>query len=78
MGAALDDAMVETTATGRLWKTTPLIGLRFFTTFLHDGRAHDVSEAILAHDGEARGAADQFRALSPDDQRALIEFVEAL
>lgn len=78
MGAALDDAMIETTATGRLWKTTPLIGLRFFTTFLHDGRAHGVSEAILAHDGEARGAADQFRALSPDDQRALIEFVEAL
>ncbi len=78
MGSALGDAMVETAATGRMWKTTPLIGIRFFQTFLHDGRAHDVAEAILAHDGEARGSADAFRALSPDDQHALISFVEAL
>ncbi len=78
MGAALGDAMVETAATGRMWKTTPLIGIRFFTTFMHDGRSHDVTEAILAHDGEGRISADRFRALSPDDQYALTQFVQAL
>jgi CxxC motif-containing protein (DUF1111 family) len=37
-----------------------------------------VTEAVLAHDGEARGARDAFLALSPDDQRRLIDFVSAL
>ena len=32
-------------------------------TYMHDGRAHSVEDAILAHDGEARAAADAFRAL---------------
>jgi CxxC motif-containing protein (DUF1111 family) len=78
MGASLADAMTDGEATSRLWKTTPLMGIRFFTTFMHDGRAHDVNEAILAHDGEARGAADAFRALASEDRDALVAFIEAL
>jgi CxxC motif-containing protein (DUF1111 family) len=78
MGAALADGVTDGNAPSTAWRTAPLIGLRFTLTYLHDGRAHSVTEAVLAHDGEARGARDMFQALSPDDQRSLIEFVEAL
>jgi CxxC motif-containing protein (DUF1111 family) len=78
MGPALADGMTDGSATSAQWRTAPLIGLRFARTYLHDGRAHSVADAVAAHDGEAHGAALAFQALSPDDQRALIEFVEAL
>jgi CxxC motif-containing protein (DUF1111 family) len=78
MGADLADGQTDGNATSPEWRTAPLIGLRFALTYLHDGRAHSVTEAVLAHDGEARGARTAFQALAPDDQRSLIEFVEAL
>jgi CxxC motif-containing protein (DUF1111 family) len=78
MGAALADGMTDGGAGPRAWRTAPLIGLRFLASYLHDGRALSVAEAVLAHDGEARESALAFEALSEDDRRALIEFVEAL
>jgi CxxC motif-containing protein (DUF1111 family) len=78
MGAALADGMTDGSATSLAWRTAPLIGLRFARTYLHDGRAHTVREAIVAHGGEARGAALAFQALSQDDQQSLIEYVSAL
>jgi CxxC motif-containing protein (DUF1111 family) len=78
MGAALADGLTDGNATSPAWRTAPLIGLRFQTSYLHDGRAHSVSDAVLGHDGEARASRDGFQALSPDDQRSLIEYVEAL
>src|SRR6185295_11735583 len=78
MGPALADGMTDGGATSLQWRTAPLIGLRFTKSYLHDGRVHTVADAIGAHDGEARGALNAFQALSPDDQRILIEFVEAL
>jgi len=78
MGAALADGMSDGDAASHYWRTAPLIGMRFFRTFMHDGRAGSVEKAILAHDGEARGAADAFRALSTTDRGALTAFVEAL
>lgn len=78
MGEALADGITDGQAESAYWRTAPLIGLRFFRTFMHDGRAGSVEEAILAHDGEARGAADAFRALSAADRQILLSFVEAL
>lgn len=78
MGTALADGLTDGNAGSLQWRTAPLIGLRFAATYLHDGRAPSVTEAVLAHDGEARAARDGFLALSPDDQRRLIDFVEAL
>jgi CxxC motif-containing protein (DUF1111 family) len=78
MGDTLADGVTDGDASSRQWRTSPLIGLRFARTFLHDGRAHSVAEAVAAHDGEGRGAAQAFQALSPADQRALLDFVEAL
>jgi CxxC motif-containing protein (DUF1111 family) len=78
MGPALADGLTDGGATSSQWRTAPLIGVRFTKSYLHDGRVHNVADAIAAHDGEARGAAQAFQALSQDDQRLLIEFVEAL
>ncbi len=78
MGDALADGVTDGYASSRQWRTPPLIGLRFSRTFLHDGRAHSVAEAVAAHAGEGRGAAEAFQALPPADQRALLDFVEAL
>jgi CxxC motif-containing protein (DUF1111 family) len=78
MGDALADGLTDGGATSQQWRTAPLIGMRFTRSYLHDGRAHSVAEAVTAHDGEAHGAAVAFQALTPDDQRILIEFIEAL
>ena len=78
MGTALADGQTDGGATSLQWRTAPLIGLRFTRNYLHDSRAPDVTAAVLAHAGEALGAAQAFQALSADDQTALIQFVEAL
>jgi CxxC motif-containing protein (DUF1111 family) len=78
MGKDLADGQTDGSADSFAWRTAPLIGLRFETLYLHDGRAHTVRDAILAHAGEAVGAVQAFQALSADDQQLLVQFVEAL
>ncbi len=81
MGDGLSDSMVEGEAGPRDWRTSPLIGLRFFTTFLHDGRARTVAEAIAAHasnGSEANAAVELFNALSERDRQSLLDFVFTL
>jgi len=81
MGDELADGMIDGEATSREWRTAPLIGLRFDKTFLHDGRAHTVEEAILLHAGkgsEAAASIASYEALSPADHDALLTFVSAL
>jgi CxxC motif-containing protein (DUF1111 family) len=78
LGPALADGMTDGGATSRQWRTAPLIGLRFFTTYLHDGRASTLLDAILAHDGEAKVSTDLFRALPDADREALLAYVAAL
>ena len=78
MGAALDDGVLQGSALGRDWRTTPLWDLSDRSRFLHDGRAESVEAAILAHGGEAEAARRQFSSLSDDDLRALLEFLNSL
>lgn len=81
MGDLLADGLADESATSRTWKTAPLIGLRHLKGFLHDGRAMTVEQAILAHEGpgsEANNAIARFKALSADDRKALIAFVQSL
>ncbi len=73
MGPALADGMTDGTSGSADWRTAPLIGERFSKTFLHDGRVTTIEAAILAHDGEAKGAAEAFAALPADDQAALVD-----
>jgi len=81
MGDALADGIAEGEAGPRDWKTAPLIGLRHMASYLHDGRASTVAEAIEGHRGagsEANQAVDRFDALAADDRAALLAFVEGL
>jgi CxxC motif-containing protein (DUF1111 family) len=82
MGAALADGVAgEGIATEREWRTAPLLGMRFARSFLHDGRARSVAEAVRAHgapDAESHTAARRFEALAPSDRAALLTFVEGL
>jgi CxxC motif-containing protein (DUF1111 family) len=48
------------------------------TFFLHDGRARNVTEAILWHGGEAQRARDAFARLPVEDRRRLVAFVNSL
>ena len=47
-------------------------------TYLHDGRARTLEEAILWHAGEARTAQAGFMQLSAPERDALITFLSSL
>jgi CxxC motif-containing protein (DUF1111 family) len=81
MGVALADGLTDGMATSRQWRTAPLIGLRFFQSYLHDGRGKTIEEAIQLHHGtgsEANGSVAKFRALSASDRQELISYVSSL
>lgn len=59
-------------------RTQPLAGIRHRRIFLHDGRALDPRDAILAHGGEARGVRDAFAALPRTIQEDLLRFLDTL
>ena len=84
VGDRLTDARRDFTAAGVEWRTPPLWGLGLAqvvqpgTTFLHDGRARTLAEAILWHGGEAQAAREAFRLASKHARDALIGFLETL
>ncbi len=59
-------------------RTAPLMGLQHRRFFLHDGRALDLREAILAHGGEATAARNRFAALPYLVQEYLVLFLRSL
>lgn len=75
---ALGDGLEMGNSTGREMRTAPLWGLRFINNYLHDGRARTLDQAILAHDGQARSARDQYVALAADPKSKLIAFLNSL
>ena len=84
MGDGLADGQAVGDATGTEWRTPPLWGIGLtkavngHTFFLHDGRARNLTEAILWHGGEAEKARDGFAALPAKEREALIKFLESL
>jgi|GEM_PF-562212 len=79
MGHALADGIATSGGvTGGQWRTTPLWGLRYRKYFLHDGRTTDLSEAILAHGGQAQSAKDKFAVLSEKERVELLTFLKSL
>jgi CxxC motif-containing protein (DUF1111 family) len=84
MGAGLADGRPDFLATGSEWRTPPLWGIGLFETvnghtfYLHDGRARNLTEAILWHGGEATAARDLFLNMSKTARDALIAFLESL
>lgn len=84
MGDGLADNRPEGEADGREWRTAPLWGVGLtervsgHTQFLHDGRARNLTEAILWHGGEAQAARDAFAAMSEAERADLLDFVGSL
>jgi CxxC motif-containing protein (DUF1111 family) len=84
LGDLLTDARRDFTAEGTEWRTPPLWGLGLVqpvapgATFMHDGRARTLTEAIVWHGGEAAAASLAFQR-SPKQQRDdLIAFLQTL
>lgn len=84
MGEGLADGQQVGLADGREWRTPPLWGIGLtetvsgYTFFLHDGRARNLTEAILWHGGEAEAARNRFADLEKADRDALLSFLETL
>ncbi|MBL8678157.1 MAG: thiol oxidoreductase [Myxococcales bacterium] len=84
MGEGLADGRPDYEASGREWRTAPLWGLGLVervnrhTNFLHDGRARNVTEAILWHGGEAEASAQVFRSMTAGQRQDLLAFVNSL
>jgi CxxC motif-containing protein (DUF1111 family) len=84
LGPGLSDDRPDEDATGREWRTAPLWGIGLtddvngHTRFLHDGRARNLTEAILWHGGEAEPAKEAFRRLTRRERAALLRFLESL
>jgi CxxC motif-containing protein (DUF1111 family) len=74
----LGDGIEQGKAAGDEMRTAPLWGLRFRSTFLHDGLATTPSAAIEAHDGAAKEAAQAFGRLTAADRQALLDFLGSL
>lgn len=84
MGDLLTDARDDFAAAGVEWRTPALWGIGLaktvnpMATFLHDGRARTLEEAILWHGGEAAAAREHFRSAAHSDRDALIAFLQTL
>lgn len=84
MGFDLADGRPDFLASGTEWRTAPLWGLGLthtvlpYSTFLHDGRARTIEEAILWHGGEAERAREAFRRATKTDRQALLTFLRSL
>jgi CxxC motif-containing protein (DUF1111 family) len=75
---SLGDGIEQGLASGNEMRTAPLWGVRIMTSFLHDGRASTVEEAILAHDGQGRTARNRFASLPAVQKARLLAFVNSL
>lgn len=84
MGEGLADGVSEGQASGSEWRTPPLWGIGLTrtvnptATWLHDGRARSLLEAVLWHGGEAQAARDRVVAMTPQERADLIRFLESL
>jgi CxxC motif-containing protein (DUF1111 family) len=84
MGPDLADGRPDFKAGGSDWRTPPLWGIGLSkqvsasTSFLHDGRARNLLEAVVWHGGEAKASRDKFTALPAEQRKDLITFLESL
>jgi CxxC motif-containing protein (DUF1111 family) len=77
MGPKLANVCAHDAAPEEL-RTTMLMGLGHRRFYLHDGRAQDLREAILAHGGEAQAARDAFARLGWLRQEYIVIFLRSL
>lgn len=81
---ASSDMLYEFLATATEWRTPPLWGLGLTktvdpeATFLHDGRAQTIMEAVLWHGGEAENAKNKVLEFNQEERDALLAFLNDL
>jgi CxxC motif-containing protein (DUF1111 family) len=84
LGTELADQTVSGDKVKSLWRTPPLWGLGYrvkeesYPTFLHDGRATSIEEAILWHSGEAAYSKYKFMKLGPRAREELLRWLATL
>lgn len=84
LGPGLADRTVAGNIVPSRWRTAPLWGLSYrlqterVPTFLHDGRARSIEEAILWHAGEAEAARRNFEHLSSTQRMQLLLWIGTL
>ncbi|WP_375771293.1 di-heme oxidoredictase family protein [Archangium gephyra] len=84
MGTGLADNLPEGQASGAEWRTPPLWGIGLTAgvsggeAYLHDGRARNLTEAILWHGGEAQAAQQAFVRMTAAERSALLRFLQSL
>jgi CxxC motif-containing protein (DUF1111 family) len=84
MGPGLADNRPDFQASGTEWRTAPLWGIGLVqtvnghTSFLHDGRARNLLEAVMWHGGEAQASRDRVAGFSAEQRAALVAFLESL
>ncbi|MBF7072200.1 c-type cytochrome [Glaciecola sp. MH2013] len=80
----LADGLIQGDASGSEWKTPPLWGLGLVQTvnarasFLHDGRARTIEEAVLWHGGEAMASKQAFMQMDEQQRQQLLSFLASL
>lgn len=81
LGDGLADHRVNGSLVPSAFRTPPLwgmgyrVGMERFPTFLHDGRARSLEEAVLWHDGEAKPARLAFVRLQVHERKALLRWI---
>jgi CxxC motif-containing protein (DUF1111 family) len=84
MGRGLADGRPDYLASGSEWRTTPLWGIGLTQvvsrrlSFLHDGRARSLLEAVMWHGGQGSASRERVRQMSKADRDALIAFLMSL
>ena len=69
---------------GSEWRTPPLWGIGLTAgvsggeAYLHDGRARNLSEAIVWHGGEGESSKQAFVAMTQAEKDALVAFLKSL
>jgi cytochrome c peroxidase len=75
---SLGDGIAQAAAQPDEMRTAPLWGLRARAPFFHDGRASTVDTAIRLHDGEAATARNRYLQLTPQQQQAVLAFLNSI
>jgi CxxC motif-containing protein (DUF1111 family) len=81
---ASSEMLYEFLATATEWRTPPLWGLGLTkvvdpqATFLHDGRAETIMEAVLWHGGEAESAKQKVLQFNRSERESLLAFLNDL
>jgi len=91
MGPGLADGIIQGKAGPDEFRTAPLWGIGQRLFFLHDGRTSDLLQAIFAHAGagdgcrsgqtcgsEATAVIKKFKALTPEQQQDILDFLRSL